>query len=121
MAGHGKSSSRASTLPSFLQRESITLLNCRFSMQILHFGSGGLKVRDAQPNLLTGSSNLTLPPQCWDCPQIILLFKLSVAREKPDTPPTPDGRAEVLEPAGSNLHAVAGSVQDAALPLYRAG
>jgi len=30
---------------------------------------------------------LTLPP-CWDCPQTIrdLLFKLSVAREKPDTP-----------------------------------
>lgn len=41
----------------------------------------------------------------------------------PDTPPTPDGRAEVLEPTGRGnlVHAVAGSVQDAALPLYRAG
>jgi len=53
MAGHGKSSPRASsTLP--LSATGVHHPgSTAFSMQILHFGSGsGLKVRDAQPNLL---------------------------------------------------------------------
>jgi len=62
-------------------------LNCRFSMQILHFGSGsGLKVRDSQPNLR--KQQLDAAPQCWDCPQTIrdLLFKLPWRERNPDTP-----------------------------------
>jgi len=79
----GKSSSRASsTLPSFLQRvhpASTADSVCRFCTL------AAVKWR-VRTSLAYGSSNLTLP-QCWDCPQTIrLLFKLSVAREKPDTP-----------------------------------
>jgi len=120
MAGHGKSSSRA-LYQAFCRVHPLAQLPIQYAdfalWQRQWLESEGRSTQLAWKQQLDAAPSAGIAHRLSD-----LLFKLSVAREKPDTPQPLTGALKSLSQQEGNLvHAVAGSVQDAALPLYRAG
>jgi len=90
-------------------------------MQILHFGSGA-ESEGRSTQLAYWKQQLDAAPSAGIAHRLRPAVQTFRGARETLILPNPDGALKSLSQQEGNLvHAVAGSVQDAALPLYRAG